>query len=61
MFEAGMQELDGVFVFAHLDDVKAIAPGQRNGVGLRIRFKDVLGRIGALGSVAHPAAERASR
>src|ERR1700744_956665 len=35
VFEAGMQELDGVFVFAHLDDVRAIAPGQRNGVGLR--------------------------
>jgi lipoprotein-releasing system permease protein len=42
VFEAGMQELDGVFVFAHIDDVKAIAPGQRNGVGLRIRFHDVL-------------------
>ncbi len=42
VFEAGMQELDGVFVFAHLDDVKAIAPEQRNGVGLRIRFNDVL-------------------
>jgi lipoprotein-releasing system permease protein len=42
VFEAGMQELDGVFVFAHLDDVEAIAPGQRNGVGLRIRFNDVL-------------------
>src|ERR1700730_4193887 len=42
VFEAGMQELDGVFVFAHIDDVKAIAPGQRNGVGLRIRFNDVL-------------------
>ncbi len=42
VFEAGMQELDGVFVFAHLDDVKAIAPEQRNGVGLRIRFNDFL-------------------
>jgi lipoprotein-releasing system permease protein len=42
VFEAGMQELDGVFVFAHLDDVKALAPEQRNGVGLRIRFHDVL-------------------
>ncbi len=42
VFEAGMQELDGVFVFAHIDDVKALAPGQRNGVGLRIRFNDVL-------------------
>jgi lipoprotein-releasing system permease protein len=42
VFEAGMQELDGVFVFADIDDVKAIAPGQQNGLGLRIRFNDVL-------------------
>ena len=42
VFEAGMQELDGVFVFADIDDVRAIAPTQQNGVGLRIRFNDVL-------------------
>jgi lipoprotein-releasing system permease protein len=42
IFEAGMQELDGVIVFAHIDDVRALAPGQQNGVGLRIRFNDVL-------------------
>src|ERR1700728_1556134 len=36
VFEAGMQELDGVFVFADIDDVRAIAPGQQNGLGLRI-------------------------
>jgi lipoprotein-releasing system permease protein len=42
VFEAGMQELDGVFVFADIDDVRAIAPGQQNGLGLRIRFNDVL-------------------
>lgn len=42
VFEAGMQEDDGVYVFANIDDVKALVPGQRNGVGLRIRFKDVL-------------------
>jgi lipoprotein-releasing system permease protein len=42
VFEAGMQELDGVFVFADIDDVRAIAPMQQNGVGLRIRFNDVL-------------------
>jgi lipoprotein-releasing system permease protein len=42
VFEAGMQELDGVFVYAHLDDVKALVPQQVNGVGLRVRFNDVL-------------------
>jgi lipoprotein-releasing system permease protein len=42
VFEADLQEDDGVYVFANIDDVKALVPGQRNGVGLRIRFKDVL-------------------
>ena len=42
VFEAGLQDDDGVYVFANIDDVKALVPGQRNGVGLRIRFKDVL-------------------
>jgi lipoprotein-releasing system permease protein len=42
VFEAGLQEDDGVYLFANLEDVKALVPGQRNGVGLRIRFKDVL-------------------
>jgi lipoprotein-releasing system permease protein len=42
VFEAGLQEFDGVFVFADIDDVKALVPGQQNGVGLRIRFQDVL-------------------
>jgi len=42
VFEAGMQELDGVFVYAHIDDVRALVPEQRNGVGLRVRFNDVL-------------------
>jgi lipoprotein-releasing system permease protein len=42
VFEAGMQEDDGVYVFANIADVKALVPGQRNGVGLRIRFKNVL-------------------
>jgi lipoprotein-releasing system permease protein len=42
VFEAGMQELDGVFVYAHIDDVKALVPEQVNGVGLRVRFNDVL-------------------
>ncbi|MGH8208206.1 MAG: lipoprotein-releasing ABC transporter permease subunit [Steroidobacteraceae bacterium] len=42
VFEAGLQDHDAVLVFAHIDDVKALAPGQENGVGLRIRFNDVL-------------------
>jgi lipoprotein-releasing system permease protein len=42
VFEAGVPDLDAVFVFAHIDDVKALAPGQENGVGLRLRFNDVL-------------------
>ena len=42
VFEAGLQDDDGVYVFADINDVKAMVPGQRNGVGLRIRFKDVL-------------------
>jgi lipoprotein-releasing system permease protein len=42
VFEAGLVDLDNVLVFAHIDDVRALAPGQENGVGLRIRFKDVL-------------------
>jgi lipoprotein-releasing system permease protein len=42
VFEAGMQELDGVFVYAHINDVKALVPEQVNGVGLRVRFNDVL-------------------
>jgi lipoprotein-releasing system permease protein len=42
VFEAGLQEFDGVFVFADIDDVRALVPGQQNGVGLRIRFQDVL-------------------
>ncbi len=42
VFEAGLADLDEVFVFANIDDVRALAPGQENGVGLRVRFKDVL-------------------
>jgi lipoprotein-releasing system permease protein len=42
VFEAGLQDFDGVYVFANIDDVQALVPGQRNGVGLRIRYKDVL-------------------
>jgi lipoprotein-releasing system permease protein len=42
VFEAGLAELDDVFVFADIGDVRALAPGQENGVGLRVRFNDVL-------------------
>jgi lipoprotein-releasing system permease protein len=31
-----------VYVYAHIDDVRALAPGQENGVGLRVRFNNVL-------------------
>jgi lipoprotein-releasing system permease protein len=42
VFEAGLPDDDAVFVFAHIDDVRALSPGQENGVGLRIRFNEVL-------------------
>ena len=42
VFEAGLVELDNVLVFAAIDDVRALAPGQENGVGLRVRFNNVL-------------------
>jgi lipoprotein-releasing system permease protein len=42
VFEVGLQDHDGVLVFAHINDVRALAPGQESGVGLRIRFRDVL-------------------
>src|SRR5262249_40369203 len=41
VFEAGLADLDEVFVFANIDDVRALAPEQENGVGLRVRFNDV--------------------
>jgi lipoprotein-releasing system permease protein len=41
-FEAGLGDLDAVYVYAHIDDVRALAPGQENGVGLRIKFNNVL-------------------
>lgn len=42
VFEAGLADLDEVFVFANIADVKALVPGQENGVGLRVRFNNVL-------------------
>ena len=40
-FEVGLQDHDGTLVFAHLDDVRALAP-QGAGEGLRVRVHDVL-------------------
>jgi lipoprotein-releasing system permease protein len=42
IFEAGLADLDDVYVYAHIDDVRALAPGQENGAGLRVRFNNVL-------------------
>lgn len=42
IFEAGLADLDDVYVYADIDDVRALAPGQENGVGLRVRFNNVL-------------------
>ena len=42
VFEAGLSDLDAVYVYANIDDVRALAPGQENGVGLRVRFNNVL-------------------
>jgi lipoprotein-releasing system permease protein len=42
IFEAGLADLDAVYVYAHIDDVRALAPGQENGAGLRVRFNNVL-------------------
>jgi lipoprotein-releasing system permease protein len=42
VFAVGLQDHDGVLIFAHIDDVRALAPGQESGLGLRIRFGDAL-------------------
>jgi lipoprotein-releasing system permease protein len=42
VFEAGLADVDAVYVYADIDDVRALAAGQQNGVGLRIRFNNVL-------------------
>jgi lipoprotein-releasing system permease protein len=42
VFEAGLADLDDVYVYADIDDVRALVPGQENGAGLRVLFKDVL-------------------
>ena len=41
-FEVGLQDHDGTLVFAHLDDVRALAPQGAAGEGLRVRVHDVL-------------------
>lgn len=42
IFEAGLQENDAVLAFAHLDDVRALAPAETGALGLRVRFRDAL-------------------
>ena len=42
VFEAGLGDVDAVYVYADIDDVRALAPGQENGVGVRVRFNNVL-------------------
>ncbi len=41
-FEVGLQDHDGTLVFAHLDDVRALARQGAAGEGLRVRVHDVL-------------------
>src|SRR4029077_13904835 len=41
-FEVGLQDHDGTLLFAHLDDVRALAPQGAAGEGLRVRVHDVL-------------------
>jgi lipoprotein-releasing system permease protein len=42
VFEVGLQDHDGTLVFAHLDDVRALAPPGTMSEGLRVRVHDVL-------------------
>ncbi|HEX4648763.1 MAG TPA: lipoprotein-releasing ABC transporter permease subunit [Steroidobacteraceae bacterium] len=54
VFEVGLQDHDATLVFAHLDDVHALAPAGSAGEGLRVWVRDVLqapevaGRLRAL-------------
>src|SRR5437870_587 len=41
-FEVGLQDHDATLVFAHLDDVRALAPPGTVSGGLRVRVQDVL-------------------
>src|SRR5438067_7859234 len=42
VFEVGLQDHDATLVFAHLDDVRALAPPGTESGGLRVRVQDVL-------------------
>ena len=42
VFEVGLQDHDATLVFAHLDDVRALAPSGTVSGGLRVRVQDVL-------------------
>jgi len=42
VFEVGLQDHDATLVFAHLDDVRALAPPGTVSGGLRVRVQDVL-------------------
>jgi lipoprotein-releasing system permease protein len=42
VFEAGLQDHDATLVFAHLEDVRALAPQGAGGQGLRVRVTQVL-------------------
>jgi len=42
VFEVGLQDHDAQLVFAHLDDVRALAPPGTVSEGLRVRVQDVL-------------------
>ena len=42
VFEVGLQDHDATLVFAHIDDVRALAPPGTVSGGLRVRVQDVL-------------------
>ncbi len=42
VFEVGLQDHDATLVFAHLDDVRVLAPPGSGGEGLRVRVREVL-------------------
>jgi lipoprotein-releasing system permease protein len=43
VFEVGLQDHDGTLIFAHLDDVRALAAPGSASEGLRVRVREVLG------------------
>lgn len=42
IFEVGLQDHDDTLVFAHFDDVRALAPAGGSAEGLRVRVREVL-------------------